>query len=122
MENSLVLVKSANFSGLTLDCYLERNSNHGSSKEFWATREQIGALLEYAEPTDAIAKIHKRNPERLDKFSRVDNLSRVEGGRSVTREVTVYSFKGLLEICRYSQQPKANAVIDFLWDVIFCGT
>ena len=117
MDNSLVLVKSATFNGLTLDCYLEQNKQQERSKNFWATREQIGALLEYSDPTDAIAKIHKRNPERLDKFSRVDNLSRVEGGRSVTREVTVYSFKGLLEICRYSNQPKANAVMDFLWNV-----
>ena len=29
----------------------------------------------------------------------------------VTREVIVYNFKGLLEICRYSNQPKANAVM-----------
>ena len=30
---------------------------------------------------------------------------------------TVYNFKGLLEICRYSQQPKANLVIDWLWEI-----
>ena len=29
----------------------------------------------------------------------------------------VYNFKGLLEICRYSNQPKANAVMDFLWNI-----
>ena len=33
------------------------------------------------------------------------------------REVITYNFKGLLEICRYSNQPVANAVIDKLWDI-----
>ena len=31
--------------------------------------------------------------------------------------MTVYSFKGLLEVCRYSNQPKANDVMDFLWNI-----
>ena len=44
------------------------------------------------------------------------------GGQNVppfgnVQAATVYNFKGLLEICRYSNQPAANAVIDFLWDV-----
>ena len=30
---------------------------------------------------------------------------------------TVYNFKGLLEICRYSNQPRANMVIDWLWEI-----
>ena len=30
---------------------------------------------------------------------------------------TLYSFKGLLEICRWSNQPKANEVIDFMWNI-----
>lgn len=30
---------------------------------------------------------------------------------------TVYNFKGLLEICRFSNQPIANQVIDILWDI-----
>ena len=29
----------------------------------------------------------------------------------------MYNFKGLLEICRYSNQSKANDVMDFLWEV-----
>ena len=117
MDNSLVLVKSATFNGLTLDCYLEQNNNHESSKEFWATREQIGALLEYENPEISIANIHNRHSDRLDTFSTLTKLIRVEGNREVAREVTVYSFKGLLEICRFSNQPKANAVMDFLWNV-----
>lgn len=108
------LLTTRNFNGVEFNCYGADGSNDG---DFWATREQIGQLLGYAEPTDAIKKIHKRNKERLNKFSRGDILSLVEGNRTVTRDVIVYSFRGLLEICRYSNQPAANAVIDFLWDV-----
>ena len=117
MSGNFQLVKSTQFNGFEFDCYKDTDNENTSSKEFWATREQIGRLLEYEDPTDAIAKIHKRNPERLDMFSRVDKLSSVEGARTVVREVTLYSFKGLLEICRCSNQPKAHQVIDFLWDI-----
>ena len=111
----LVLVKQAEFEGVALDCYVQPEQT--DKGDFWATREQIGELLGYADPSDAIKKIHKRNAERLDKFSRGDKLSLHEEGRTVTREVTLYNFKGLLEICRYSHKPKANAIMDWLWDV-----
>ena len=107
------LLTTRNFNGIELQCYRNVTDN----EDFWATREQIGQLLGYHDPMRTIAKIHKRNKDRLDKFSSVVNLSTVEGNRTVFREMTVYNFKGLLEICRYSNQPKANAVIDFLWDV-----
>lgn len=115
MNEDLQLVTSKEFNGVTLDCYIE--SGHEKDGEFCATREQIGRLLEYSEPMKSVAKIHERNKERLDKFSTIVKLTTVEGTRTVTREVTVYNFKGLLEICRYSEQPKANAVMDFLWEV-----
>ena len=111
----LVLVKQAEFEDVVLDCYVELNQT--DKGDFWATREQIGQLLGYTDPSDAIKKIHKRNAERLDKFSRGDKLSLHEEGRTVTREVVLYNFKGLLEICRYSHKPKANAVMDWLWSV-----
>ena len=104
------LLTTKEFNGVQLDCYRAENENG----DFWATREQIGRLLDYAEPRDSIAKIHQRNQERLDKFSGVVKLSTPEGG---TQNTTVYNFKGLLEICRFSNQPKANAVIDFLWEI-----
>ena len=43
---------------------------------------------------------------------------RVEGKRTVEREVICYNLRGVMEICRYSTQPKANAFIDFCWDVM----
>ena len=111
----LVLVKQTKFEGVELDCYVEPTQEDKGN--FWATREQIGRLLEYAEPEISVANIHNRHSERLDKFSTLIKLIRVEGGREVLREVTVYNFKGLLEICRYSNQPKADAVMDWLWEV-----
>ncbi len=105
------LLTTKHFNGYALDCYVE--PEYESTGDFWATREQIGQLLEYAYPREAIGKIHERNKERLDKFSSEVNLTTEAG----LRTTTVYNFKGLLEICRYSQQPNANAVIDKLWEI-----
>ena len=58
-----------------------------------------------------------QNKERLDKFSTSLKMKRVEGDRIVTRNMTVCKFRGLLEICRYSNQPKADAVMDFLYSI-----
>ncbi len=110
--NELVLVKSTDFNGVALDCYVEPNQEY--TGDFWATRTQIGQLLEYAEPGIAIGNIHNRNKERLDRFSRVNQIDLPSGG---TQEVVLYNFKGLLEICRYSKQSKANAVMDWLWEI-----
>ena len=113
--NKLVLVKQTEFEGTPFDCYVKPKQE--DKGDFWATREQIGRLLEYENPEISVANIHNRHSERLDKFSTLTKLIRVEGGREVAREVTVYSFKGLLEVCRYSNQPKADAVMDWLFDV-----
>lgn len=111
MSKSLQLVKTGDFEGIKFDCYQD------SGKEFWGTREQIGTMLGYAYPREAIGKIHERNAARFKSFSTEVKLTTVEGDREVAREVTVYNFKGLLEICRYSNQPKADAVMDFLWEM-----
>ena len=110
------LLMTRNFNGLQFDCYQDENQN-GSDNQFWATREQIGRLLGYSDPDASIRNIHSRNKKRLDKFSTCINSIRVEGNRTVTREVTVYSFKGLLEICRFSNQPNADSVMDFIWNI-----
>ena len=108
------LLTTHDFDGVQLDCYKAENEIDG----FWATREQIGTLLGYDNPRISIANIHNRNSERLNKFSRVIKMITHEENREVTRELTVYNFKGFLEICRYSNQPKAEAVIDFAWSIM----
>ena len=112
MERKFELATTRDINGLKLTCYRE-NGQDDLSGEFWMTREQIGQLLEYANPRREIAKIHMRNKERLDKFSRVSKMETPSGIQSVT----IYNFKGLLEICRYSTQPNAHKVIDVLWDI-----
>ena len=115
MTQALQLYATKHYDGIEFDCYVEAGQQ--DTGDFWATRTQIGELLGYENPNDAIRFIHNRNKERLDKFSTSFKLNGVEGGREVTREVILYDFKGLLEICRYSNQPKADAVMDWLWDI-----
>lgn len=115
MTNALQLYTTKTYNGIEFDCYVE--SGQQDTGEFWATREQIGQLLGYENPRLSVANIHNRNKERLDKFSRVIKLITHEETRDVMRDITVYSFKGLLEICRYSNQPKADAIMDWLWEI-----
>jgi len=110
--NNLTLIKSENFEQIQCDFWQDEN------KEIWVTREQIGKALGYADPDKAIANIHDRNRDRLDKFSTILNLRKVEGNREVSRQIIAYNYKGIYEICRFSRQPKADAFMDWVWDVI----
>lgn len=74
------------------------------------TREQIGKALQYSEPMKAIANIHERHKERLNKFS---FLTLVNG-----KNTYFYSMKGVYEIYRWSRQPIADEFIDFVWNVM----
>lgn len=108
----LTLIKSAKFNGVTCDFYSSRDD------EIWMTREQIGKALEYSDPRVAIAKIHAAHADRLDNFSTVTKTVTVEGGRSVEREVILYSAKGVYEILRWSRQPKANLFYDWVYEML----
>lgn len=50
----------------------------------------------------------------MDMFSGVVKLS-TPGGE---QEATVYNRKGIMEICRHSDQPKADAFMDFCWEIM----
>lgn len=104
----LTLIKSAAFGEMECDFYSD-------GKEPWVTRSQIGAALEYANPNKAIKNIHLRNKPRLDKYSKGAQVEPPSGG---IQKTTVYNRKGVMEICRYSKQPKADAFIDFCWEVM----
>lgn len=105
--NNLQLIKSEHFGAVECDVY-----NDG--KELYMTREQIGRALEYANPRESIKNIHSRNRERLEKFSRGYQIDTPSGKQNVT----VYNRKGVMEICRWSQQPKADAFMDWAWEVM----
>lgn len=106
--NNLSLIKSEKFGNVECDIY-------SGGKEFYMTREQIGQALEYSDPNRSISKIHERKQNRLDKYSSVVKLTTVDGKK---RDVTVYTRKGIMEICRHSSQPKADAFMDWVWDIM----
>ena len=118
--NELRLVTSEKFGEVPCAFYQQDGSD-----EVLLTREQIGTALEYSEPRNSIMKIHSRHKERLDKYSVVipieggDSLSppsrRTDGGE---QEAVLYTRKGVMEICRWSKQPKADAFMDFVWDIV----
>ena len=107
--SNLSLVKSDDFNGVRCDFYK-------SNEDIWMTRRQVGEALDYANPNQSIKNIHLRHKERfgVDK-SRVDQIDTPSGGMQNT---TIYNRKGMMEICRWSQQGKADGFIDWVWDII----
>jgi phage antirepressor YoqD-like protein len=103
------LIKSESFGTVMCDLWKDDKG------DIWFTREQIGQALEYSFPQEAIQKIHERNSDRLDKFSVQVKLTSTDGK---VYNTTVYSQKGLNEICRFSRQPKADAFMDWVWEVV----
>ena len=108
-----------NFGDLEIQVYENPAVGHSRAQDdFWMTREQIGTALEYRTPAISIGKIHERNKARLDPLSKLVKLTNNDGETTVGRKSVCYSLRGVMEICRYSTQPKANAFIDFCWDVM----
>lgn len=108
MTTALTLATQKPFGSLTCDFY------KNDSNEFYMTREQVGQALEYKDPAKSIAKIHERNPDRLNPLSGVVSLT-TPGGQ---QNIFVYNLRGTMEICRLSRQPKADRFMDFVWDVM----
>lgn len=113
---SLTLATKKPFGTLTCDFY------KNDSGEFYMTRAQIGQALEYAKADDGIQQIHSRNSDRLDPLSSTFILGvEVSNGETTyTRQqnVFVYTLRGVMEICRFSRQPKADKFMDFIWDMM----
>lgn len=111
-NNPMTVITSKPFGALNVDVY--QNDKH----QYYMTREQIGAALEYNNPNKAIQNIHVKNTDRLDPLSTFLKLRKVEGGITKEREYIVYNLRGVMEICRFSRQPKADAFMDFCWDIM----
>lgn len=79
------------------------------------TRQQIGQALEYDNPQKAIDNIHAKHKDRLDKFSVTLKVRATDGKMYIT---TLYSAKGIYEICRWSRQPKADEFYDHVYDIL----
>lgn len=119
MTDTLTLATRKPFGALECDFY-----KGDDSKEFYMTREQVGTALEYGDPIRNIAKLHDRNADRLNPLSSVVNLTtevfnpETNTTYNQTRQTYVYTLRGVMEICRYSRQPKADKFMDFVWDVM----
>ena len=111
-NNPMTVITSKHFGALNVDVY--QNDKH----QYYMTREQIGTALEYNNPNDAIRIIHSRNADRLDPLSTSFKLNGVEGGVTKARNIITYNLRGVMEICRLSRQPKADAFMDFCWDIM----
>ena len=109
MANNLKLITTETFGDLSCNFY--RNMND----DILLTREQIGNALEYVNPDDSLSKIHKRHKDRLDNLSVVAKLSSTDGKEY---ETILYTERGVMEICRWSNKPKANQFMDWVWDII----
>ena len=111
-NNPMTVITSKSFGALNVDVY--QNDKH----QYYMTREQIGAALEYTSPVVAIKKIHDRYADRLDALTSITNLVIEVGNHTQMRQTYVYSLRGVMEICRFSRQPKADAFMDFCWDIM----
>lgn len=86
------------------------------------TREQIGKALEYKDPSKAIRKIHLKHRDRLEPLCVRTKLSSIQNGANLSKseeqERVYYTERGIMEICRWSRQAKANQFMDWVWDII----
>lgn len=114
MNNNLKLITTETFG--ELPCNFYRNMND----DIFLTREQIGKALGYSEPSKAIQKIHLKHKDRIESLCVriVENRRPQNGGVGVDIETVYYTERGIMEICRWSRQPKADEFMDWVWDIV----
>lgn len=114
--STLKLVTTETFNNLS--CSFYRNMND----DILLTREQIGQALEYADPSMCIRRIHLKHKDRLDPLCIKMKLGQYQIGTNLTKseeqERVYYTERGVMEICRWSRQPKANLFMDWVWDIV----
>lgn len=103
------LIKQAKFGNLVMDFYKDETG------DIFATRKQIGECLNYSDPQKAIDKIHERRKDRLDKFSVTVSLGGTDNKQYNT---TLYSARGITEICRRARTDNADEFFDWVTEVI----
>ena len=113
---NLKLITTETF--VTLPCNFYRNANN----EILLTREQVGQALEYKNPIKAIQKIHLTHQDRLEPLClRIKSGHHQSGGvlsKSEEQERVYYTQRGIMELCRWSRQPKADLFMDWVWDIV----
>lgn len=118
MSNNLKLITTEKFG--ELNCSFYKNMND----DILLTREQIGQALEYKDPSKAIQKIHLKHQDRLEslclrvKDSTFDHPQSGGSRNNLTTECVYYTERGVMEICRWSHQKKADEFMDWVWDIV----
>ena len=112
---NLKLITTENFG--ELQCNFYRNMND----DILLTREQIGTALEYSNPSTAIKNLHRKHKDRLDMLSiriKLGGLQNEPTSKSDEQERIYYTERGIMELCRWSRQPKANLFMDWVWNIV----
>lgn len=114
---NLKLITTENFG--ELQCNFYRNMND----DILLTREQIGTALKYKNPIKAIQKIHLKHSDRLESLcmrAKIEGSTQIGGNltKSDEQERVYYTERGIMELCRWSRQPKANLFMDWVWDIV----
>lgn len=112
---NLKLITTENFG--ELQCNFYKNMND----DILLTREQIGTALEYSNPSTAIKNLHRKHKDRLDMLSiriKLGGLQNEPTSKSHEQERVYYTERGIMELCRWSRQPKANLFMDWVWDIV----
>ena len=116
MIKNLKLITTETFGDLPCNFY--RNMND----DILLTREQIGQALEYSDPSMCIRRIHLKHKDRLESLCMRVKLSEYQNGTNLSKseeqERVYYTERGVMEICRWSRQSKANLFMDWVWDII----
>lgn len=100
-KHDLTLVKSESFGDIPCDIYRK-------DSELYMTIEQLAQALGYADRS-GVQKIFDRNGYlKTSEFSTRDKLSLVEGNRTVTRDVIVFTEDGIYEVTMLSKTEKAR--------------
>jgi prophage antirepressor-like protein len=107
--SNLKLITTENFGDVPCNFY--RNMND----DIMLTRKQIGNALEYSDPQKAIDNIHSKHRDRLTKLS---VTTKVRGTDGKEYDTTLYTERGIMEICRWSNKPKANQFMDWTWTIV----
>lgn len=105
--NALQLIETKQINNVPVDGWY-------GTQQAWFTRTQIGQVLEYDDPNRQVAKLHNRHKDRLNPLSVVVKLTTTDGK---SYDTFLYSLRGVLEICRWSKQPKADMIMDALYDM-----
>lgn len=81
----------------------------------WLTGEELGRHLGYSDPKDSVRRIYGRHQESFKDQIDTTTVKLTVVGKQ--RDVRIYSERGALKIIRYSNTPKADEIMDEVFDV-----